>query len=251
MRTPVRFRSLAPALALLIVPGLIFAEVSVKLNPDGSYQRTLFLTRATGRSQIIWGQVRARLPQAQILNPLGDNLGDLAPIIRTNPASRLPWVFWSMNIANQKRIGFSFWSGRTWTTPMPVATAADPYFLDQLDPDAVFDQAGVPYLVWWTASPIARVYFSTLVRGRWSPPMPMSGSGVDSRKPTIAIRGTSVVITYQTPAGRASTVYETAILLDSASKLMDGPTPPGNSGGGDGGQGGDSGGGDDTPLIRR
>ena len=71
----------------------------------------------------------------------------------------------------------------------------------------------------------------------------MSDQSVDSRLPSIALRGTTALITYLTPTGMASKNFETGLLINSAAGLMDNPIPPlntpptspgGQAGGGDG-----------------
>ena len=157
-------RCLAVALALSVLPGLALAEISVQTDHQGHFRRLVVLTRGSGSSRVVWGQLRRGVPLERMLNPLGDNLGDLPPKIVFNPATGAPWVFWSMNIANQKRMGYSFWSGTGWTPPTPIVATPGPYYYDEVDPSVGF-ALGTPYLVWWRAEPTAKVYLSILVAG--------------------------------------------------------------------------------------
>ncbi len=248
MNTFRTYRSFAAALALLLVPTLALAEVSVVVNPaNGAYVRTFYLTRGSGASKRVWAQVRPYVRQAHLLNPLGDVQGDLAPFIRPHPATRLPWIVWPMNTGNLKQIAFSTWDGRRWTEPQAVAPLSAPVPYDDLEPHLNFDTAGVVYLVWSRREPTARVYFSTLRNNRWTPALAVSPRGVDARNPTLAFRGTQAVITYQTPTGYESVTYESATLLESAANLMDSPIPPLNTPE----TGGGGGGGWDPPLTKR
>jgi hypothetical protein len=226
MNTHRRSRSLAAALSLLLVPAVTLAEVSVQLDHEGKYKRYFYLTRGNGSSSVVWTQVRPSVPLHHLLNPLGDNLGDLAPIIRTHPVTGYPWVVWARNIGNQKQLGFALWDGAVWSSPAPIAANAGPLLYDELDPDLTFDGTGTPYLVWWRAEQFAQVYFSTIVRGVWTPPLRISVEGTVSRTPTIALDGTKAIVTYQTESGPTSAVVETAVLIQSATNLMDSPTPP-------------------------
>lgn len=231
-------RSSVVALALLLAPCLAQAEVSVQIDPDGTYRRWMYINHP-GRS-LVWGQVRPHLPLEVLLNPLGDVLGDLPPVIGTHPASGRPWVFWSRNVANVKELVLSTWGDSGWTAPQRIVPAGGPIPYDELDPALIFDAGGAPYLVWWRAEQIGQVYFSTLVRGAWSPPLRLSAAAVDSRRPTILLDGTTARISFQTPAGTVTRTYETAVLVESATNLMDTPIPPGYTPPPDGGDPGDT-----------
>jgi len=90
----------------------------------------------------------------------------------------------------------------------------------------VFDQFGKPFLVWVKTEQTTKIYFSTLVKGRWSPGFVISDPTVDSWAPSITLNGKAAVVTFQTPAGALTRTYETAILVNSAAGLMDNPIPP-------------------------
>jgi hypothetical protein len=237
-------RSSVVAFTLLLVPALALAEVSVKIDPDGTYRRWMFITPRGG--SVVWGQVRPNLPLEVLLNPLGDVLGDLPPVVETHPASGRPWVFWSRNVANVKELVFSTWGDAGWTAPQRIVPVAGPIPYDELDPAVVFTPDGAPYLVWWRAEDRGQVYFSTLIRGAWSPPLRLSDPAVDSRRPTILIQGTTARISFRTAAGTVTRTFETAVLVESAADLMDTPIPPGYEPPPD-----DAGQGDEPGLIKR
>jgi len=245
------WRTLVPGLALLVLPGLTLAEVSVELDQTGAVKHTHFISRQGGGSTLYWTQMRARIPQAQILNPLGDARGDLKPFVRVNPVTGAPWVVWAMNIDGVKRIGFAIWQKTGWSEPRPM-TEGNPFGWGELDPRIAFDEFGTPYVVWWRAEQTPHVYFSTQVNGTWTPPLAIGAQDVAGKSPTIAVRGSTAIIRYRTPAGPATAVYEASILLESAASLMDSPIPPGFKPPSDGSSGGNSGGsGNGTQPIRR
>ncbi|HET6278177.1 MAG TPA: hypothetical protein VFG08_05280 [Candidatus Polarisedimenticolia bacterium] len=217
------------AFGLLLLPAVALAEVSVQLDNDGKLKRVHVLTRGEGRSAVVWGQVRKYLPLELMLNPLGDNLEDGAPHIALHPVTGYPWVVWSMNINNQKRIGFATWDGRRWTSPAQVVKLRDPMGYDQFDPQISFTPLGVPILTWWVESPIARVCFSTMIDGRWSPPLVLSERGVDSRRPVHSLgeEGEELLVAYETPLGSLTSTFSTRTLLEMSSGIMDNPIPPG------------------------
>jgi hypothetical protein len=221
-------RWLAVVAALVLLPSVVVAEVSVQLDARGHYKRFFYLTAGNGRNRIVWSQVRPRLPQQVVLNPLGDNLGDLPPAIRVSPVTGYPWVVWPKNFGNLKQLVFSTWNGTRWTEPRPIVPGT-PLVWDDLGPALAIDPFGTPYLVWWRAEQTAKVYFSTLVSGAWTPALLISDERVDSRAPAITLNGTTALISYRTPSGTVTKSYETAVLIDSAASLMDNPIPPLNA----------------------
>ena len=230
MNRPLVIRCLAFTAALAFLPSVALAEVSVQLDGRGNYKRFYYLTEGKGRNRIVWAQVRPRLSPQVVLNPLGDNLGDLPPVIRVSPETGYPWVVWPKNFGNLKQLVFSTWDAgaRRWTDPRPIAPGT-PWVWDDLGPDLAFDGFGTPYLVWWRAEQTAKVYFSTLLSGVWTPPLVVSDGGVDSRTPSITLDGTTAIITYRTPSGMVTKKFEAAFLIDSAASLMDNPIPPLNA----------------------
>jgi hypothetical protein len=161
-----------------------------------------------------------------MLNPLGDNLGDLPPSIAINPKSGNPWVVWSRNVGNQKRLAFSTWDGKGWTAPVLIAKP-DLLGSDQVEPRLLFDTASVPYLLFTEAASPARVMFMTVSGGVWTPALGLSEKTVDSRHPTAALQGSDLKVTFATPSGSVQQVVPTATLMESATSLMDSPIPPG------------------------
>lgn len=217
------------AFSMLLLPAVALAEVSVQLDNDGRFKKVHVLTRGEGRAAVVWGQVRKYLPLELMLNPLGDNLEDGAPRVALHPETGYPWVVWSMNVANQKRIGFATWDGTGWTSPARVVNLPDPMGYDQFDPQISFTPLGAPILTWWVEAPIATVQFSTMIDGRWSPPLPLSEREVDSRRPvhTLANGGEELQVAYETPTGSMTGTFSTKALLDMSLSIMDNPIPPG------------------------
>ncbi len=211
--------------ALAVLPSTVLAEVSVQVDSQGNYKRYFYLTEGKGRSAIIWRQVRPHLSPGLVLNPLGDSYGDGPPVIQISPVTGYPWVVWPKNFGNIQQLAFSAWDGTTWTEPALINPGIPLVYSDQ-SPDLVFDQFGKPFLVWVRTEQTTKIYFSTLVKGRWSPGFVISDPTVDSWAPSITLNGKAAVVTFQTPAGALTRTYETAILVNSAAGLMDNPIPP-------------------------
>jgi len=227
-----RYVAFLVAFCMLLLPAVALAEVSVQLDKNGKFKKVHVITQGDGkgRSTVVWGQVRKYLPQELMLNPLGDNLEDGVPRIAKHPETGYPWVVWSMNIANQKRIGFATWDGTRWTSPTKVVTLPDPMGYDQHDPQISFTPLGAPLLTWWVEESVARVYFSTLIDGKWSPPLALSESEVDSRRPvhTLGDGGEELQVAYDTPTGSLTRTFSTRTLLEMSLGIMDNPIPPGS-----------------------
>jgi hypothetical protein len=221
-----RLLSLCVGLVLVLLPVLVRAEVSVQLDQHGGVKRVVYLTRGSGAGAVIWGQVRGRLPLEVMLNPLGDNLGDLPPAIAVNPKTGAPVVVWSQNVGNQKRLVWSTFANRAWTPPVPIVRP-DLMGSDQIEPRLLVDAEGVPYLFFTEASRPARILFMTMSRGVWTPPVLVSDAEVDSRRPAAALLESGMRLTYSTPAGTVEQVLSTTMLVESATNLMDSPIPPG------------------------
>ena len=211
--------------ALAVLPSTVLAEVSVQVDSQGNYKRYFYLTEGKGRSAIIWRQVRPHLSPGLVLNPLGDSYGDGPPVIQISPVTGYPWVVWPKNFGNIQQLAFSAWDGTSWTEPALVNPGVPLVYSDQ-SPALVIDQFGKPYLVWARAEQTTRIYFTTLIKGQWSPGFVLSDPTVDSRAPAITLNGKIAVVTFQTPPGSVTRTYETAILVNSAASLMDNPIPP-------------------------
>lgn len=211
--------------ALLVLPSTLLAEISVQVDSQGRYKRFYYLTGGRGRSAIVWKQVRPHLSPQLVLNPLGDSFGDGRPVIQISPVTGYPWVVWPKNFGNIQQLAFSTWDGKRWTEAALINPGIPLVYSDQ-SPALVLDQFGKPYLVWARAEQTGKIYFSTLIKGQWSPGLVLSDPNVDSRDPSITLTGTTAVVSFKTPAGVVSMKYDTAILVDSAASLMDNPIPP-------------------------
>jgi len=219
---------LCAGLVLILLPAAARAEVSVLVDGHGRVKRVVYLTKVSGRSTVVWKQVRPRVPFEEMLNPLGDTTGDLSPTIAVHPGTGQPWVVWPRNEGNQKRLVYSTWDGKAWTAPQRIATP-DIMGWDQIEPRLLFDAAGTPYLVFTEAARNGRILFTTVARGAWTPPLPLSDGKVDSRTPGAVVLGDSLQVTWSTPVGMVSKALSTAALIESATNLMDSPIPPGSN----------------------
>jgi len=221
-------RYLIAAAVLALLPAAARAEVSVVTDGRGRVKRVVVMTK--GADGAIWGQVRSRVPLEAMLNPLGDTLGDLAPTLAIHPKSGQPWAIWPRNEGNQKRLVVSYWTGKAWSAPQPIV-APDLYGSDQVEPRLVFDGAGTPYVIFTESARPSRIRFVTVAKGTWTPALSLSDEKIDSRSPLAALTGdgTGLNIRWTTPAGETTRTLPTAVLVESATNLMDSPIPPGST----------------------
>jgi len=206
----------------LLAPAVARAEVSVQVNGQGQVTRVVVVAKGSR----IWRQVRGHVPAAQILNPLGDTYGDLAPVIAIHPKTGHPWAVWPQNDGNRKRLVISSWNGTGWTDPVRIARS-DLMGYDQTEPRLLFDASGVPYVFFTEGANDRRILFVTQVRGIWSPPLRLSATDVDSRTPLAVLVGDDIQLSFQTSAGTVTRMLPTTFLEISATNLMDSPIPPG------------------------
>jgi hypothetical protein len=199
-------RGLVTAGICLIVIGttVALAEVSVRLDRQGNYAATQVLTKSARGEPVVWGMHGRAYRRAHALNPRGDLLGDLWPVI-TEPeiAPHHPWVVWSRFNGDDFDLVWSRWADGGWRPIRPVAVA--PTVGDDLDPDMTFNTEGRPYLVWSREeNGVSRVYFSTFLVLQWMPGFQISEEGVDSRYPAIVDRfGDAIQVEFDTPQGKA------------------------------------------------
>jgi hypothetical protein len=194
--------------ALLLVAATAGArgEVSARLDNEGHYLG-MYYKYSWGNPPKIWA---ASAPTAtrRPLNPTGDLLGDLMPMVAENPTNLFyPLAVWSHPNGGDYDLVFSRWTGSGWT---PLQFVQTDNFTNEYDPRVGFNSRGRPLIVWWsedsgsTALSTATVWFSMFLETRWMTPVVVSGV-VDSRRPDLTIvNNTTVIVTFDTPSGRQS-----------------------------------------------
>ena len=212
-------------LLALAIAGWVYAEVAVELDKRGNYRHVLILQGLQGKKPIIWQPVREAENARLILNPRGDEVGDLAPVVREHPGSGMPWAVWSLNDGTDYEIAYSFFNGRQWVATRMVETGDNP--AHDLDPDLAFTRGGAGILAWWRATPVPQVFLSFLENGAWSAPVRISHPEIDSRHPTVRLVGPDVVVTYQTKAGAETFSFDQGSLTpDKTNTLPPSEDPP-------------------------
>ena len=193
----------AAAVSVAMLAPATYAEVSVETDDAGVYKRTVVRTNQSAKNFRVWGvsrNVGARL----MLNPIGDDLGDLWPTIVENDLDGgRPHVVWSRFDGASFDLVWSRWSdGAGWSDPDWVAGAAMPG--DDLDADLEFDlRDGRPCLAWWSDDGgSGRVYLSVFLSSRWMSPYVVSVEGEDARYPTVDVLDDGTYrVTFETPGG--------------------------------------------------
>jgi hypothetical protein len=219
-------------------PG-IQAEVSAEVGDDGGYRRTILLANSSEKNLKIWAVTREK-PRLEPLNPQGDDLGDLWPIIEEDPLNgNHPWVVWSRSAGDQYDLGWSRWTDAGWAAVQWVERY--PSLENDLDPHLALDlnDGARPYVVWWReGADGGTVYLSVFLSTRWMAPYRVSDGGVDSRYPTVSISEEgSIEVTFTTDEGEVTR----HIVFHKPDTIHDDLDPIGSfhGGAGDPGQGDD------------
>ena len=202
-------RSFAAAAALLLAASLgvpvARAEVAAETDAFGRYVRTVVVTQASVRQHRIWKTVRRNLWGFQVLNPGGDRTGDQYPAIAENPINRRhPWAVWSRFNGDDYDLVWSRWKPGGWSLIEQVGN--DLVMGDDLAPSLAFNTGGRPFLAWWRdEGGTGSVYVSVFLVTRWSEPILLSDSGVDSRSPRVSVLpNNQVAVEFVTATGRES-----------------------------------------------
>jgi len=218
----------AAAAALLSVAFLAVppprAEVAAETDAFGRYVRTVVVTQASVRQHRIWQPLRRNSWGYQSLNPTGDRTGDMYPAIAENALERRhPWAVWSRFNGQDYDLVWSRWRPGGWAIIERVES--DLSFGDDLAPSVAFNTGGRPFLAWWRADGgPGQVFVSVFLVTRWSNPILLSDSGVDSRSPHLSVLSTGgMAVEFSTPTGRESRM----ISLDSTTTITDDLNPVG------------------------
>ncbi len=222
---------LAAVILLLAVAGWApdaRAGIVVETDYAGEYVRTVAVTSSTARGVRIWA-AEGSLSSPNLLNPGGDENGDLWPVVAENPYDRMrPWAVWSARSSTGFDLAWSRWAPDGWTSPAWVEAACDSDSGDDLDPRLVFGPFGQSYLVWWrNVGGVGQVYFSMYLDGTWSRGELVSDPGIDSRAPSITVlTGGRIQVEFDTPLGHVVR-YAFVALPDSIYDDLDPVQPKG------------------------
>jgi hypothetical protein len=187
-----------------LLAGLAFAtsaraEVSARTSPTGTYVRTVIYASASVQNPRIWSVRRPGLGSVP-LNPGGDAMGDLFPVIAESPTpSRWPWVIWSHFNGSDYDLVWSRWLGSRWSAVSPVGPVDSPD--DALEPALVFGADGRPSAVWLSERVgHAQVSMSLFLDTQWMTPFPVSEAGEEPTHPSIEVLPDGrIQIGYDTP----------------------------------------------------
>jgi len=178
------------------------AEVAARTDLAGNYVATEIVTTGLRGEPVIWG-LRGRVARrANILNPRGDQNGDLWPVIvESSQPQRHPWVVWSRFNGTDYDLAWSRWTPQGWRPVEPISP--DSTSGDDLDPDLAFDGNGQAFLAWSRDDGGAsEIYLSVWLKRRWMTAVVVSEPGVDSRYPVIVGFGDDAVdVEFTTPDG--------------------------------------------------
>ncbi|MCP3982422.1 MAG: hypothetical protein GY716_24230 [bacterium] len=165
------------------------AEVSARTDRDGNYVTTQVAPLGTGSSPQVWSVRSKRFQRSMVLNSRGDYFGDSWPkVFENSSAPYHPWVLWTRPAAGGLEMMYSRWNPGGWERPdfvqFNTTRGSDG------EPGVGFDEFGRPYLVWTRLEEgVGRIYVSVFLVTRWTDGFLVSDHDMDSRTPTIQVRG--------------------------------------------------------------
>jgi hypothetical protein len=230
----------AAALALLIaVSGIggARADVVAVLDQDGEYLRTDVRMVRQGRIASVWLGSDSRIRRDRRnglervpLNESGAARADGAPSIANHPLTGLPWAIWAFNEDGDYELALSYFDGRDWSSPILLSAA--PNGIDELEPKLLFTPDGRPLIVWWRMSEDGSeqsVWLRTRVAGDWLPPVRLSSTRREARRPSLLLDGEQLIVAFETERGieiRTIPLDAPALGGHEPAGGHDGPDPP-------------------------
>ncbi|MEW5806646.1 MAG: hypothetical protein AB1756_04785 [Acidobacteriota bacterium] len=224
MRTTIIRTLIIISLAILFSNASL-SEVSVEVDSDGNYLKTIYVEKQTGKTLKIWTKFGNK-PTIYTLNENGDLNGDLRPAIKENVAEgSFPYVLWPRFDGNDYEIVFSKWMTNRWADIAPVEDVDNSF--DDLSPSLDFDNEGRPYIAWWRdENDVGRVYVSVFLKTRWMDAFPISDEDVDSWDPQVRCTGYGEMeVTYSTQSGQQTKI----VILNFPDTITDDIDPFGTS----------------------
>src|SRR4029079_9017541 len=132
---------------------------------------------------------------------------DMYPAIVENAIERRhPWAVWSRFNGQDYDLVWSRWRPGGW---VPIESSeGEPTYGDDLTPSLAFNTSGRPFVAWWRDDGGAgQVFVSVFLVTRWSDPIMLSDSGVDSRNPHLTVMPPGqMAVEFNTATGRESRV---------------------------------------------
>jgi hypothetical protein len=196
-----RHRLILSSIVLLsfLCAGTLFAEVSVILDGQGRYVKTLTLFKTKHHQTFYWEPVRKGIPGYQILNMAGDFNGDGRPRLAEHPFEKTPWVVWPYFDGNDFEIACSYWTGTGWSAPMIIGNLENE--IDDVEPSISFEGSGIPFITFTRKAETSQIYVTAFLNGKWLKPILVSDPSIDCSKPTLIFQRDIVLVVFLTPNG--------------------------------------------------
>jgi len=182
----------------------LLAEVSV--TPSG---QPLVLAKE-GK---VWSPVRRGIVQRYLLNPHGDDTGDLAPDVALSPVTGFPEVVWSAGRGDYE-IVFARWTGALWEQTVLAGQGAD-----DLLPRLMYDPWGNRFLAWVRKGPAGGMHLAASPPGElaFSRARRLPVAGELGRDPDLAFLpdGSVLAVWFEEATGGGPIWLSLAMLLPS------------------------------------
>ncbi len=179
--------------------GSLFAEVSVVLDGQGRYVKTLTLFKTKHHQTFYWEPIRKGIPDYQMLNITGDLNGDDQPRFAEHPFEKTPWVVWPYFDGVDFEIVYSRWTGSGWSHPLPVWDEENE--INDVESSIAFEGSGIPFVTFTRKTETPQIYVSAFLYGKWLKPVLVSDPSIDSSKPTFIFQNDIALVAFLTPDG--------------------------------------------------
>ncbi len=223
-----RRMTVATLLLVLLAGGLLQeTEAGLRAGVDARGQHQGLKASLDSPTSGLWGGA-SRGARRLMLNPRGDQIGDLWPTVSESSVSpNRPWAIWSRHNGEDFDLVWSRWSGLGWAPAQSLTDTETESFGDDVDADLTFNRHGRPFTSWWREDDgSGRVYLSLFLRSKWMTPFAVSVEGRDARFPTIErITGSRVLIQYEVHHGDLVEIIEQWVIFHRPMTITDDINP--------------------------
>ncbi len=179
--------------------GTLFAEVSVVLDGQGRYVKTLTLFKTKHNQTFYWEPVRKGVPGYQLLNGTGDLNGDGQPCLAEHPFEKTPWVVWPYFDGLNFKIAYSRWTEAGWSDPSIIGNIESE--INDVEPSIAFEGSGIPFVAFTRKAETLQVYITACLNGKWLKPILVSDPSVNCSKPALLFQRDIAMVAFLTPNG--------------------------------------------------
>lgn len=190
---------LSVVLLFMLCANHLFAEVSVVLDGQGRYVKTMTLFKAKQHKTFYWEPVRKGVPGYCLLNMTGDLNGDGQPRLAEHPFEKTPWAVWPHFDGHDFEIAFSQWTGTGWSDPAIIGNMNNE--VDDMEPSIAFEASGIPFVTFTRKAKTSQIYVTAFLHGKWLNPILVSDPAINCSQPSLIFQRDIALVVFLTPDG--------------------------------------------------